>query len=425
MKTILFTVPALFLALFFAPGLALAADSDAIDADEDALVSDDIVPSECTAITLSDVAIVNGVYQAAMSEALGTTDLADLFQIEFYTTDLSALRTDLTVGSYDLASETNDNYATCTECVRVFEDIAADNSGVAAIYFQYSGAIDITEIGARPLESKGSIHVFVHEVTIDASTYESTPVAGGACYEITGSWDTVCVPSCGDAVCGSDGCGGECGEGCEPGQQCNADQTGCIDCTAVTIAEIGPNVDYPSLYQGIVVEELGDTFDDLFQIEFYGEQVPGTYDLAGTNYIDCPQCVVVTQDSSDDPAALPKMFFQESGSLVLDAATLVDGEMSAESKGHLDGVRLVEVTIASDYTSPPVAGGACLVITEAAWDTMGTAVTDDDSLLTDEEVTDETSPVDEDTVVTDTAPITDTDPEDDKDDEGCGCSIVF
>ncbi|HOW50963.1 MAG TPA: hypothetical protein PLV42_02840 [bacterium] len=425
MKPILFTVPALLLAFFSTPGSALAADNDSILADEDTLVTDDVVPTECTAITLSDVAIANGVYQAALSETIGTADLADLFQIEFYTADLSALRTDLVVGSYDLASEANDNYATCTECVRVFEDIAADNSGVAATYFQYSGAIEIAEIGTRPLESKGSIHVFVHEVTIDASTYESTPVAGGACYEITGAWDTICVPSCGDAVCGTDGCGGECGAGCETGKQCNADRSGCIDCTAITIADIVPNIDYPSLYQGVVVEELGDTFDDLFQIEFYGEQVPGTYDLTGTNYYDCSQCVVVTQDGVDDPAALPKVFFQESGSLVLDAAILVDGEMGAESKGHLDGVRLVEVTIASDYTSTPVPGGSCLAITEAEWDTMGAATTDDDALLTDDEITDSVvtdaadTLIDEDIVATD-----DTDTQK-KSDDGCGCSVIF
>jgi hypothetical protein len=151
----------------------------------------------------------------------------------------------------------------------------------------------------------------------------------------------------------------------------------------VHISDIASNVDYPSVYEGTVVEELGAEFDDMFWIEFYGTQTAGTFDLAGTNYVDCQWCVMIAQDNIDDPNATPKSFFQQAGSIVIEDLNAVGGEMGGESKGHLEGVRLVEVTIGSDYTSTPVPGGACITIAEASWDTMSGETPDDDSLLPD------------------------------------------
>src|SRR5690606_15895826 len=47
------------------------------------------------------------------------------------------------VGDFDLGSEANLNYASCSECVRVFEDF--DGSTIARQYFQESGTLSITD----------------------------------------------------------------------------------------------------------------------------------------------------------------------------------------------------------------------------------------------------------------------------------------
>ncbi len=357
--------------------------TDNIATDEDTLVTDDeFVIGECTKIDINDIVLASTVYEGVPSINIGSETIVDKFSLQFYI-DASTVQTELTVGSIDLASDANDNYSTCTECALMFEDYDAEGGTIAKYYFQYDGTLDITEVKAGTLESKGTITARLVEVTIESGTYLSTPVAGGACYEITGSWDTICVPDCTDKVCGSNGCGGECGDGCEEGKQCNEDQTACIDCTVVHISDIASNIDYPSVYEGTVVEEIGAAFDDLFWIEFYGTQTAGTFDLAGTNYVDCQWCIMIAQDNVDDAAATPKSFFQQAGSIVIDELNAVGGEMGAESKGRLEGVRLVEVTVASDYTSTPVPGGACITIAEAEWDTMGGTPTDDDSLLPD------------------------------------------
>jgi hypothetical protein len=127
------------------------------------------------------------------------------------------------------------------------------------------------------------------------------------------------------------------------------------------------------VYTGSLNEELGSAdFDDIFSMEFYGAQAAGAYDLTGTNYADCPQCVVVWQDSADDPAATPKIFFQDTGEMTIEEFTATaQGGIGQKSKGVLKDVRLIEVTIdGATYTSTPVPGGACLLLEEGAWDTM-------------------------------------------------------
>ncbi len=352
--------------------------TDEIEGDGDTLATDETTPDEdayvigeCTSITVTDIVLIAGSnrYEGGFSTPLGDETLADIFSLQFYI-DATTPQTELAVGSYDLGAGNNTNFATCTECALIFEDYNPDEGTIAKRHFQYDGSIEISEVKEGTLESKGTISARLVEVTIDGE-YNSVPVPGGICYEVTGSWDTICVPDCTDKVCGSDGCGGSCGAGCEPGTQCNEDQTGCVPCTEISITKIAPNADYPNVYEGIVVEPIGNTdFEDIFWIEFYGEQAVGTYDLTDTNYADCPWCVMVVQDASEDPNAVPKYFFQETGNLVIEEINPVNGEMGAESKGHLEGVRLVEVTIDENYTSTPVPGGACLTITEAAWDTM-------------------------------------------------------
>lgn len=346
-------------------------DGDGIPTESEETLDDDTyVIGDCTPVTITNVVLVSSRYEGGFTTALGAEALQDIFSLQFYI-DETTVQTELAIGSYDLGSGKNKNFATCTECALIFEDYDPEGGTIAKRYFQYDGAIEISEVKEGTLESKGTISARLVEVTIESGTFVSTPVPGGTCYEVTGSWNTICVPDCTGKVCGSDGCGGTCGDGCEPGTQCNEDQTGCIPCTPIHITDIAPNAEYPDVYEGTIVEKIGDeAFDDFFWIEFYGNQSVGSYDLAGTNYADCPWCVMVAQDASEDPNAMPKYFFQDAGTLVIEAINPVNGEMDAESKGHLENVRLVEVTIDENYTSTPVPGGACLQIVQAAWDTM-------------------------------------------------------
>ena len=342
---------------------------------------DTFVIGDCTKVTVQDIAIVEGFYEGAFSMDLGDAALPDLFSIQFYV-DATTVKTALTVGSYDLGAGANANFSSCTECTLAYEDIDAEQNTITKRYFQYDGALEISEVKTGTMESKGSISARLIEVTIESGTFISTPVVGGNCYEIEGTWDTICVPDCGDKVCGSDGCGGVCGDGCEEGEQCNAEGTGCIDCTPVSAKDIVGDPEMANLYVGGLVDNIGTSVADSFYLEFWGSQAAGTYDLAGTNSVDCPQCVLVVQDLGD--TALQKVFFQHSGDLIIDDL-VVDEEdwMTGASRGHLDGVRLVEVVINGEtYESTPVAGGACLQVVSAAWDTMPEE-TDEDAILPD------------------------------------------
>ncbi|HOW50962.1 MAG TPA: hypothetical protein PLV42_02835 [bacterium] len=347
-------------------------DDDELSTDEAIPDDEPFVPTDCIPITATAITLDAELskYVGPLSEPIGKVDMTDMLSIEFYL-DATTLPTELKVGLYNLATPPNDNYATCTECVRILGDYDTERGGYTRSFFQYDGTLEITEAQADSLKSKGNFSARLVEVTIDKDTNRSTPVTGGACYEVTGSWDTICTPDCTGKSCGGDGCGGICGDGCEPGTQCNEDQTGCIACTAVTVTDIVPK-DRPEIYEGTLTENLGGEFPDLFYLGFEGTQTADTYDLAGVNYADCVQCVLVVQDKTTDPAATPKFFFQESGTLVIeDMVTLENGFMGAESKGHMSGVRLVEVTIDNaTYVSTPVPDGGCLTITEAAWDTM-------------------------------------------------------
>lgn len=88
------------------------------------------------------------------------------------------------VGSYNLASAgINDNYATCKECVYIYQDVVNDVE--EKLFFQSQGTLEITETDPMaPNVSKGSLkNVRLVEVTLDMN-FSSTPVPNGACYDI-------------------------------------------------------------------------------------------------------------------------------------------------------------------------------------------------------------------------------------------------
>jgi hypothetical protein len=272
---------------------------------------------------------------------------------------------ELPAGTYDLGAGVNANFNSCSECVLIFED------DYSKTYFQQSGTLTITENKAGTLETKGTLTAKLVEVTI-ADDYTSTPVAGGGCFEIeAGTWDIICIPDCEGKICGSDGCGGECGDGCEIDKQCNAEGTACVnyECTAITLGETSAGVisaeDEVWTYDVLFDPAAGDAeLDDKVSLQLYAEvEAEDSFNLAGTNYYDCEQCILVYEDmefdeTSGDLTAIGKVYFQQKGTLDFESFDAATGKV----KASVTGLRLIEVTIDSEYTSYPVQGGACLEV---------------------------------------------------------------
>jgi len=104
------------------------------------------------------------------------TGLGDAIWFEFYT---------LATGPFNLGSGNNTNYATCDQCILVFQDFVASNP--QKTFFQTGGTITIdpgTVPGSTGINLSWS-NVTLAEVTIDQITFESTLVPDGACYTIT------------------------------------------------------------------------------------------------------------------------------------------------------------------------------------------------------------------------------------------------
>lgn len=139
------------------------------------------------------------------------------------------------------------------------------------------------------------------------------------------------------------------------------------DCTALNVVALTVNPG-GNLLADVAVEGPD---PDQFQIQFYelnDAQMPGTFDLAAApddNYASCDRCVLVFADLDVDGAPA-KIFYQESGTMQLDSIESPPGPVTA---GSLSNVKLIEVTIAEDFTSTPVPGGACLTLAAVAWDT--------------------------------------------------------
>ena len=315
---------------------------------------------ECVGISIASLEKVEGMdsYEGTLSKQIGDDTLEDVISFQFYTEDYSPVP-ELPVGTYDLGTGVNANYNACSECVLIFED---ENTKT---YFQESGTITITENKAGTIETKGTLTAKLVEVTI-AEDYTSTPVEGGGCYEIEGEWDTVCVPECDGKVCGDDGCGGECGEGCGIDEACKEDQTGCVayECETVTLSTFAlGTVSVENNYAQYDAEydpnTGNDTVADEMILEFYALPTAMSYDLKNTNYADCEQCILVFEDieydaETGDATAIGKYYFQQKGTISVESFSN-DGKI----KGKMENVRLVQVTIDSSYTSTQIGRASC------------------------------------------------------------------
>ncbi|TNF32647.1 MAG: hypothetical protein EP329_09525 [Deltaproteobacteria bacterium] len=116
-----------------------------------------------------------------------------------------------------------------------------------------------------------------------------------------------------------------------------------------------------SAQQGLQVYQAVTTNKDPYTVlsfEFYagdygGASAPGTYDLSGSNYETCGNCVLVRTGCNSASGTCQKTYYADAGELVIDR-----WETGGKFSGHLQGVVLKEVTIdPTTYHSTPVAGG--------------------------------------------------------------------
>ena len=228
------------------------------------------------------------------------------------------------VGTYDLGSGNNANYATCTECVLVHSDFVDETYKT---FFQESGTIVVKSYNETSKIIEGTISARLVEVTMDDNTLESTPVPDGACFEIE-----------------------------TPVSDPNTDENRCI----------GMSIDLEDLDFSQTTYSWSTGEDPLLQISFYGDTgiiAPevGTYDLGSgynANYATCTECVLVYSDWADEN--FTRTFFQESGNLKIESydetTNIIKGTLSA---------KLVEVIIEQDnetYESTTVPNGACFEV---------------------------------------------------------------
>lgn len=162
---------------------------------------------------------------------------------------------------------------------------------------------------------------------------------------------------------GSGGAGGAGagGEGGMPPRVCTEITLGAV--FAVDDFDVPDAVQYFTEY----TPNLGDPGGDYVAVDFYDfsgydGRLRGTFDLGSIEdgqYRTCSRCVRVFQDLD---SLASKVFYQESGTMVVDSNS---DHMNENPLVELSDVTLVEVTIADDYTSTPVSNGECVHIAQA------------------------------------------------------------
>lgn len=314
----------------------------------------------------------NTYYGDIKDNILGDKTERDVFGIDlFQTLDGTAV-----AGSYDLAEGSNKSYLDCTECVRVWQD--HDNKDKVKIFFQKSGTLVISEVDKNN-QIKGILSAKLVEVTVDPDTREATPVEGGECIAIE-NWafdSDNCVPECDGKICGDNGCGGICGDGCGKDEYCNEEQTQCLpfECETLSLGqvEIKPTDDGGNYYEALAADNSAGSTDlkDILMLHFYDEDMnyaelhSGIVDLGSeinSDYTTCTECILFYEDV-DEEDEYQKLYFQQSGKLVFEEVK----EGTFESKGH-GSFRLIEVDEFDDFA--PVYGGNCYEVKNLQWNTI-------------------------------------------------------
>jgi hypothetical protein len=142
-----------------------------------------------------------------------------------------------------------------------------------------------------------------------------------------------------------------------------ADAPNCFEITAPWFRS-----SYADAIRAVIAPNLVGSAADNVWLEFWNTTpAEGTYDLAGVNanYSTCTHCVTARVDETRTGAA--KSYMATSGTLTLTAGTAATWEFA----GRLDRVTLIEATFdPMTSESKPVAGGTCLQLGSAVFDTV-------------------------------------------------------
>ncbi|MFT7580298.1 MAG: hypothetical protein ACI9MR_001967 [Myxococcota bacterium] len=84
-----------------------------------------------------------------------------------------------------------------------------------------------------------------------------------------------------------------------------------------------------------------------------GAEGPGTYELEGDNYVDCGNCITISQNCDDDLLNCEKAFLVQQGTLTITSW----GDSGGTFEGTLTDAVFAEATFADDLTSTVVDGG--------------------------------------------------------------------
>ncbi len=280
----------------------------------------------------------------------GSAEIPDLLAMTFYTYDAEedewSYRTELLEGSETLKSYADDETA-----ILMYEDYDLENESVGKYYVHESGKLNFTKVKEGTLESQGNGSFRVMEVDTDL-----IQVAGGKCYEFNNvTWDTICVPQCDGKVCGPDGCGGTCGDGCGKDQTCSADQKQCVDfnCTEITIdPEHGT---YDDWYGSFDMPYSPNTQEDDIISLTVNTDKDGTYDLYGKTPQES-ELFFVIYEGYDEDEGYNKLYFQQKGTVKL---TITESDETTNVKAEISGLRLEEIKVDDDDNILAVPGGAC------------------------------------------------------------------
>jgi len=279
----------------------------------------------------------------------------DILYLWFFNEDKSWRNYQIEEKIYDLGSPDNLEVSTCEQCLRVFGDIVDDEP--QTMYFQESGTLNIEKAGQN-IEAKGTLSARLVEVALVNEKYER--VKEGKCIEIEdGQINTLCYPKCENKVCGSDGCGGICGEGCKSNEYCSADQTACIEyeCEEVTIksgrVHLGEGPDAPyemAVYMKFNESISGHQDDDLMSVEIWSKLMPETYYPAEYSTIS-----VRTFSYNISSGIVHTAYGIDAGALeIID----VDYNIGV-FKGKIHDFRMVEISLQNLQKIP---GGKCIEV---------------------------------------------------------------
>jgi len=132
----------------------------------------EVVADPCPTLALTALDSPDPQIFEMQTSGLGSSVVPDVIAFEFYMVDQ--------FGIFDLGSSTNSDYATCEQCVRVFQDRDAP------VFFQARGTLTLLPL-SEPMGQfvAGSIAgVELYEVTIDPTTFHATAVPGGRCVRL-------------------------------------------------------------------------------------------------------------------------------------------------------------------------------------------------------------------------------------------------